>query len=79
MTWVWQLPDRVQQINVVVAQQDTSVENPGPLSLAHGILAPAVWIVRQQPDPEARVDQRVVDTAHTVARQLMTAARANHY
>ncbi|WP_006244704.1 hypothetical protein [Mycolicibacterium tusciae] len=79
LTWVWRLPDRVQQINVVVSQQDTSAVKPVPLSLAQSILAPAVWIVRQQPDPDERVDQKVVDTAHMVARQLLTAAGVGHY
>lgn len=82
LSWVWTVGSTYQQIFVIVSQkappQAPPPPRPVPPSLKLTVLAPILWMSRQQADPETMVDQLVSDRARHVANQVLLAAKAEH-
>lgn len=78
LTWTWAVGAVYQKIFVVVSQQlppQTSLP-PRPVapSLMSAMIAPALWMSRQQADPDTMVDAIVSDRARYVVNTILLAA-----
>lgn len=82
LSWVWTVGETYQQVFVIVSQQQPPQAPPPPRpvppSLKLTVLAPILWMSRQQADPETMVDQLVSDRARHVANEVLLAAKAEH-
>lgn len=78
VTWTWAVGDVYQQIFVVVSQQpppqDSLPPRPVAPSLMSTMVAPALWMSRQQADPDTMVDAIVSDRARHVVNTILLAA-----
>jgi hypothetical protein len=74
VTWTWHTGDTSQRVTVIVSQAlsgDQPPPPPAPLSMVAAVLRPAMWVTRQQPDAESRVDPLVSQRAIEVASLLL--------
>ena len=82
LSWVWTVGDTYQKVFVIVSQQPSPQTppppRPAPPSLKLTVLAPILWMSRQQADPETMVDEIVSDRARHVVNEVLLAARAEH-
>ena len=82
LSWVWTIGKTYQQVFVVVSQQPPPQAppppRPTPPSLKLTVLAPILWMSRQQADPDTQVDEIVSDRARRVANEILLAANAEH-
>jgi hypothetical protein len=82
LTWVWTVGETYQQVFVIVSQQPSPQAppppRPTPPSLKLTVLAPLLWMSRQQADPGTMVDEIVSDRARHVANEVLLAAKAEH-
>ena len=82
LSWVWTVGETYQQVFVIVSQQAPPQAPPPPRpvppSLKLTVLAPILWMSRQQASPDTMVDELVSDRARHVANQVLLAARAEH-
>ena len=82
LNWVWTVGDTYQQVFVVVSQrpapQTPPPPRPAPPSLKLTVLAPILWISRQQADPDTTVDPIVSDRARHIADTILSAANTEH-
>lgn len=81
VTWLWSTGTTYQQVFVVVNQTWTSrgaPPVPAPLSIRATMIGPALWLVRQQADPPAKVDPVVVARAQQIEHQVLDAGRPWH-
>ena len=81
ITWIWRTATDYQQVTVVVNQDASSAEPPllpQPLSVGKTLIAPALWIARQQPQLHGPVNDEVTARAVDIAHRLMVAATATH-
>jgi hypothetical protein len=80
LSWVWTIGKTYQQVFVVVSQQPPPQAppppRPTPPSLKLTVLAPILWMSRQQADPDTQVDEIVSDRARRVANEILLAANA---
>ncbi len=80
LSWVWTIGETYQQVFVVVSQQPPPQAppppRPTPPSLKLTVLAPILWMSRQQADPDTQVDEIVSDRARRVANEILLAANA---
>ncbi len=80
VSWVWTVGETYQQVFVVVSQQPPPQAppppRPTPPSLKLTVLAPILWMSRQQVDPETMVDAVVSDRARHVVNDILLAAEA---
>lgn len=76
ITWLWQTAATYQQIFVVV-NQTWSSSSPPPvpdaLSIRATIIGPALWLLRQQADPPAKVDPAVTTRAQQIVAEVLNA------
>lgn len=80
-TWLWRAGERYQQVFVVVNQTWTSQDPPpvpAALTLRANVIGPALWLVRQQADPEHAVDPLVTARAHQIVGEVMAAGEPRH-
>ena len=81
LNWVWTVGGTYQQVFVVVSQrpapQAPPPPRPAPPSLKLTVLAPILWMSRQQADPDTMVDVIVSDRAHHIADTILLAANAD--
>jgi hypothetical protein len=82
LNWVWTVGATYQQVFVVVSQrpapQSPPPPRPAPPSLKLTVVAPILWISRQQADPDTMVDAIVSARAHHVADAILLSANAGH-
>jgi hypothetical protein len=82
LSWVWTVGETYQQVFVIVSQQPPPQAPPPPRpvppSLKLTVLAPILWMSRQQADPDTMVDALVSDRARHVANEVLLAAKAEH-
>lgn len=82
LNWVWSAGETYQQVFVVVSQrppaQALPPPDPVPPSLKLTVLAPILWISRQQADPDTMVDAIVSERAQHVADSILRAANDEH-
>lgn len=77
LTWLWRTDVGYQRVTVVVNQDLTagSPPPPGAIGWTNSLLAPMLWLTRQQPAPSGIVPKRVTRTAEALARQILAAAK----
>jgi hypothetical protein len=82
LTWIWTIGKAYQQVFVVVSQQPppqvSPPPNPAPPSLKSTVIAPALWMSRQQADPDTMVDAIVSDRGRHVVNAILLAAQTEH-
>ena len=82
LNWVWTVGETYQQVFVVVNQKPPPPAPPPPRpvppSLKLTVLAPILWMSRQQADPDTMVDAIVSGRARHVANAILLAAKAEH-
>jgi hypothetical protein len=82
LNWVWSIGEAYQQVFVVVSQrpapQAPPPPRPVPPSLKLTVLAPILWISRQQADPDTMVDVIVSNRARRIADKILLAAKTEH-
>ena len=80
LTWSWNIGSGYQQVFVVVNQHtdpaDPPPPDPAPPSVLNTIIAPALWLSRQQANPSTVVDPVVAARAQQVAGDILAAAAA---
>ena len=78
LSWVWTVGDSYQQVFVAVSQQPPphAPPRPAPPSLKLSVLAPILWLGRQQADPDTVVDAIVSARARQVSDDILRAAPA---
>lgn len=81
VSWVWRAGGAFQQIFVIVnqpnqiaAEQD-SPPQPVPPSVNDTVLAPFLWMTRQQADPSITVDPLVRERAQQIVDTIVNAAK----
>ena len=80
LTWTWNIGTGYQQVFVVVNQHTSATDppppDPAPPSVLNTIIAPALWLSRQQANPATQVDPVVAARAQQVADEILAAAVA---
>lgn len=77
LTWLWHAGSEFEQVTVLVNQRPDSTQlppAPTPPSLRSSVLAPALWIARQQAGGSGDVDPLVIQRAHDLAGSLVGSA-----
>ncbi len=79
LTWIWAVGNTYQQVFVVVSQQPppnaAPPPHPVPPTLMSTVVAPALWMSRQQPDPDTMVDVKVSDRARHLTNAILRVAQ----
>lgn len=82
LSWVWTVGETYQQVFVIVSQQPPPQAPPPPRPVPPSwkltVLAPILWMSRQQADPDTMVDEIVSDRARRIANMILLAANAGH-
>lgn len=82
LSWFWTAGDTYQQVFIVVNQNppphSPAPPHPVPPSFRLSVLAPILWMSRQQGDPETMVDAVVSDRARHVANTILLAAEVGN-
>ena len=75
LTWIWRIPNAYQRVSVVVSQTvgDAELPDPQPISLSNTLVAPLLWISRQQSDRTGQLSQVTTKRADDIAGLLMKA------
>jgi hypothetical protein len=75
VTWTWQVADTYQRVTIIVSQSRSAGQPPAPvrLSVTGSVLAPALWIARQQPDTGGEVDPLVTRRAAELVKLVVSA------
>lgn len=80
VSWLWAVGHTYQQVFVVVSQNATpqgpAPPRPAPPSLRLTVVAPLLWITRQQADPATLVDTAVSDRAQHVVNDILKSSQA---
>lgn len=80
LSWVWTVGETYQQVFVIVSQQPPPQAPPRPVppSLQFTVLAPVLWVSRQQADPDTTVNAAVSARARRVANDILLSRQDEH-